>query len=320
MKRYSHVLFLIVLGTLIPLQSMSDSRTLLSYLEECIDLTELSLALASLYRHEEQRNMSGIAKAVFPALNIGRLPISLSDDRYVRLEDIFSDSEVLRTSLSKFIVHLLEGSLTRLRLASLLHDIHEVILEDQIVSEFRDEILVRPHDALAAAIAFLESRPSNGRSDSINLEQLSYDYKIIIESFFIVPRLNAAINKALRGERVPLSVILDSLHIRTITKTIEYWEEMDPDGVREVIEQLIKFVRDNESEKLRRVLAGIMPRNRGGREAQQRTASRPHTGVIELFVSLVRGNSQEEIKELLANLGTVRENRRRNVGVMGAAE
>lgn len=279
MKRY--LLTLLVLGSLSPLAAMRGSRptpakkavpkgaavsktapakpapkkiegtkddtakSKTTIIDNYVDMGDLLLSFGRLYKDGET-DTGSMCIASLKALKIEKLPLSLTSGREATLGEFF-EPKFLKKSIKKFLKKWFAGELKKHYVAEVLTLLKKSLKMDAITSEFGEREWIDLDKSLDKLIAYYDGDETGDIEEAIDLEKLPAFFGFVLRDYFLIDKLNTALNDALKGEALTKSVLLDCVDIEQIALRRGYEEVPNADGIRESIELFLAMMEDDKT-------------------------------------------------------------------------
>ncbi len=101
--------------------------------------------------------------------------------------------------------------------------------------------------SLDKLIAYYDGDETGDIEEAIDLEKLPAFFGFVLRDYFLIDKLNTALNDALKGEALTKSVLLDCVDIEQIALRRGYEEVPNADGIRESIELFLAMMEDDKT-------------------------------------------------------------------------
>jgi hypothetical protein len=264
MKNYLGIV--LVLGTLAPISAMNNNNSRRSnarrdardavqvarpkkdqgnFIEKYVDMGDLIISLGHLYKRKKT-DAASLTIALLEALQIGQLPLMLESGRETVLEEFFEPEE-LKKCLVEFLNRWSDGKFKKRHIADALEGLQDSLKMNAIKEEFGNHEWIDIKRTLDTLIAYYGGGEANGIEDAIDLEKLPKFFGLLLKDYFIIDVLSDALNKALQGNALTKSALLDCLNIEEIASKNGYDEVPNADGIRETIELFLALMEDDKA-------------------------------------------------------------------------
>ncbi len=213
-----------------------------NFFEKYIDMGDLIISMGRLYKNKK-RDTASISIACLEALSIEELPITLKSGRETIIGEFF-DGDKLKEGLKFFLTKWFAGALKRRHIAETLESIQASLKLEAVQSEL-DEDWINVDESLKTLIAYFDGDEGGSIEDAIDLEEIPF-FGAIIRDYILTDKLIEALDKALKGEKLTKSVLLDCLDIEQIAERNGYEEVPNANGIREAIELFFSMMEDDK--------------------------------------------------------------------------
>lgn len=220
-----------------------------SIIENYIDMGDLIISIGRLYKREKV-DTGSLCIAFLEALSLEKLPITLEDGRETVLGEFFKQDE-LKECISQFLTRWFAGTLKKRHMADALESLQKSLKMGAIKDEFGDQEWIDLDKTFEKLIAYYGGEETGELEEAIDLEKLPALFGFAVKEYFLIDRLNEALNDALKGEALTKSVLLDCVDIEQIALRRGYDEVPHADGIRESIELFLATMEDDKKAMFR---------------------------------------------------------------------
>lgn len=259
MKQY--LLILIALGALAPLEAMkgpgpqqpADSKAIVkasskkasqgSFIENYVDMGDLIISIGRLYKRKKT-DTGSITIALIEAIDFDKLPLTLQSGRETVVGEFFKGDE-LKACASEFLGRWFEGKLRKRHMADALEKLKDSLKMEAVKKEFGAQEWINIDKTFDKLIAYYGGEEAGEVEEAIDLEKVPALFGFVIKDYFLLNRLNDALNSSLKGEALTKSVLLDCLDMEQIALRKGYEEIPNADGMREAIELFFSMMEDD---------------------------------------------------------------------------
>ncbi len=296
MKRY--LLTLLVLGSLSPLAAMrrpnppkktvakaapkkavskkiepkkDDDKKKPSIIDNYLDMGDLIISIGRLVKRKKTDTRS-LCIAVIEAISLEKLPITLESGRETVLGEFFKQDE-LKECMTQFLDKWFAGKLKKRHMADALQSLKDSLKMDAIKAEFGDQEWIDLDKSFDTLIAYYGGEETGELEDAIDLEKLPALFGFVVKEYFLIDKLNAALNDALKGEALTKSVLLDCIDMEQIALRRGYEEVPNADGIRESIELFLSMMEDDKQTMFR--IFDILGQNRLREKGEEEDKPQP---------------------------------------------